>query len=300
MNDKVRVSGSAVSTALTCGRKALYAFHPAYNLEPNSLGPALTRGNIGHKALEVFYTELQQGVERSVAKKNILTRLALKGMNYAAEGDGFMTKMMGDLTTRLDQYFDFYENELDDFDIIGVETLLEAELDSPVAKFAGRVDLVIKYKRGPRKGEVAPLDHKFVYNFWNDNVFIMNAQMPNYIWGLRKMFPDETITRAVVNQVRHRMDAVEAFSRRNIVPTRLEITELINNHTQAANDWALIQMMPKEEAQRKVTRNPTKFACQYCPFIRLCKAELLGEDTELMIKHEFKPNSYGYSERDDE
>lgn len=298
---KIRVSGSEVSTALSCQRKALYSFHPAYYLEPNSLGPALTRGNIGHKALEIFYTQLMQGVEREVAKANVIERLMNKAMGYMSEGDGFMTEMVGKLATRLDEYFEYYHDELDEFEIIDVEMLVERDLpDSYNATYAGRVDLVVKYKRGMWKGEVAPLDHKFLYNFWPENVYIMNAQMPNYVGALQEMFPNEVIKRAVVNEVRHRDNADEKFKRQDLVPTRLEISRLLDNHSRAATDWAAIKALPVEEARNIVTRNPTKFACQYCPFIRLCKAELLGEDTTLMIKHEFKPNSYGYAERDDE
>jgi hypothetical protein len=79
----------------------------------------------------------------------------------------------------------------------------------------------------------------------------------------------------------------------------MEIEELINNHSRAASRWVVIKNMDVEDARKTVLRNPSKFNCEYCPFIRLCRNELIGEDTELMIKTEFKPNSYGYAQRDD-
>jgi hypothetical protein len=298
MINKMPVSGSEVSTYLLCQRKALYSFHPEYNLEPKTLGPALARGIAGHKALELFYSDVKENEDWDTAAHTSINNLLGQSMKCITDGDTAKAEMISHLATVLNNYYERF-NDLKVFEILGVEELVEGDLpDSPNASFIGRVDLTIKLKGGKYKGETSPFDHKFVYNFWPDGAFAVNAQMPNYVWGVRNTYTNAVVKRAWVNQLRHRKDAVEVFNRRDIEPTRMEVAELIDNHSRAATQWVKIKRMTGEDARKTVLRNPAKFNCEYCPFTRLCRNELIGEDVELMKKTEFKPNSYGYAQRE--
>ena len=55
------ISNSEVSTWLSCRNKYRYAFD--LDLEPKKRSDPLTRGTIGHDALDVYYKTLQAGVE---------------------------------------------------------------------------------------------------------------------------------------------------------------------------------------------------------------------------------------------
>ena len=299
IKEKTPVSGSEINTYLLCQRRWLYAHHPGWNLEPNTLGPALTRGLIGHKALETFYEEVMQTGDWDTAAQNCINRTTKFGFKSLNEGDSKKFEMVAGLIKILSEYFIHYKSELQDFEVLAVEELVRGPLKSPVAEFVGRVDVTIKYKRGPWKGETAPFDHKFVYNFWPDGAFMLNAQMPNYVWGVRNTYTEAVVKRAIVNQLRHRDNATERFNRRDIVPTRIEIDAIIDNHSRAATEVVAVKRMDPEDASSAVMRNISKFNCEYCPFIRMCKLDLIGEDTTIMRKTEFKKNSYGYAERND-
>lgn len=301
----IPVSTSEVAAFGTCQYRWMYAHHWSYHLESAKLGPALTRGLLGHSALEFFYTTYQKTEDYDHSVNETIMRTML-GAAKLFEAEPDKAAMLSALANRLKLYFEYYRSDMDLFEILEVEKYIEAPLPGiESAYFAGRVDLVIKWKYGQFKGETSPLDHKFVYNFWPKGALELNAQMPNYVWALREMDTPH-VRRAIVNQIRHRemreesMVPEKLWQRPEIVPSLTEVNSIVDNHVKIARQIVRLQGMSKEEVRKEATRSILKFNCEYCPFYRLCKAELTGEPTDDMIAVEFKPNSYGYADRDDE
>lgn len=283
-------SNSQVMTLLTCETQWKYAHHPAYNYEPRTLGPALTRGLIGHKALEFYYSEIFNGAEREATAKATVNRLMERSLEFMSDPD--KSQMYLDLAGLLRQYFDFYDDEFGYLGILGVEILLEI----PRWDFVGRADVVFRDKR---TGKIVPYDHKFVYNFWPEVAVQINAQLPNYILALRHMFPGEVIDHAIANEIRHRGDAVDRFERVSITPTDIEMMNIIDNHRKGAARIERYKAMSREEIDVEALRTMTKFNCEYCHFWLLCKNQLQKNDTELLEVMSFASNSYGYEDKND-
>lgn len=285
------VSTSEVSTYLTCKQRWMYAHHPSYNLEPRTLGIALSRGLVGHKALEVYYGSIHKGNLESDSRQAALDYLTKEALKAMALSDGAKALMISSLGLILQKYFDETAYILDKYNILGVEHLIIVKLTDEI-NFAGRVDVALEEKKGPYKGYIVPFDHKFSYNFWPDMPIKMNAQISNYIWGY---IADGYRSReGIINQLRYRENAIDQF-KQSPVPTNTPMREtLIQNHIVAAEEIVTLKKKPTVGIPDKVTRSVSKFNCEYCPFAELCHTELTGKDSSNMVKASYRKNSYGY------
>lgn len=288
-----KVSTSEVATFLTCSQRWMYAHHPSYNLEPRTLGIALSRGLVGHKTLEIYYEALMNGKPEKEARESATNHLMVTTMNEIKVGDSEKAEAYGSLGVKLQDYFDNGQGFLKDRNIIGVENVIIAPLPGcDDIQFAGRVDLSLEIASGPNKREVEPYDHKFTYNFWPEVAVQMNAQISNYIWGFREM--GFRSRRGYLNMIRYRDTAQESF-KAEPVPTNSTMRQnFILNHAEAAKTIVELKQRPKVGLSDGVKRSTSKFNCEYCPFSKLCLTEVQGLDSSTMIKASFRPNSYGY------
>jgi hypothetical protein len=293
MSEKFRVSTSEVATFLTCKQRWMYAHHPSYNLEPRTLGLALTRGIVGHAALETYYSAIKNGKsheEAMDASQQYIVKTALTEMQT---GDSEKANMITSLGILLQDYYVANKWMLDTYEILGVENLVTAPLPgSNEIEFAGRIDLMLGIPSGPNRGEVIPWDHKFTYNFWPEIAIKMNAQISNYVWVIREM--GKRARKGILNMSRYRENAQEKFKQEE-VPTQNNLRNtFILNHVEAAKVIVDLKHKPKVGLKDGVTRSTSKFNCEYCPFANLCYTEAQGLDSGLMIKASYRPNSYGY------
>lgn len=286
-----KVSTSEVSTYLTCKQRWMYAHHPSYNLEPRTLGISLSRGLVGHKALEIYYSSIHMGNLESDSRQAAQDYLMKEAMQAMALSDGKKSLMIGSLGLILSDYFNEASYILDQYNILGVEHLIVAPLTDEIS-FAGRVDLALEEKSGPYRGYIVPFDHKFTYNFWPEWPIKMNAQLSNYIWGY--LVNGHRSRRGIINQLRYRENAQEQFTQVEVTTNSEMRATLIYNHRVAAESIVELKKKPTVDVMDGVTRSVSKFNCEYCPFAELCHTELTGKDSSTMIKASYRPNSYGY------
>lgn len=290
----IKVSNSE-ALSLSCEAKWMYAFHPGYNLEPKSLSIALTRGNVGHAALEIFFKSIMEGIPRRMAESAARNWLVAKMGQAASNTDLRLMQAVTELIPIIDQYFEskILNNFLASVNILGVEVEFDTELPGGFI-LPGRADLVVYYTKGPYKGETAPVDNKFVYNFWSEDDFRMNSQIPLYLHGFRTVYPNAVIRRGIINQIRHRSNAVDRFIMTPITPERGEINNIVGNHIRQSMRVAELKALSKEDITQSVQRTLSKYTCGNCGFRELCKSELTNGNTRDLIKMSFQPNSYGY------
>lgn len=295
------ISHSEVQS-FSCERKWLYAHHPSYNLESTRTQMGLLRGNIGHEALQEYYNLRMNGVDHATAAVKAKTVVMMHIFKQQKEGNAEVSEELSNLINLLTEYFEYYESDIENWEILGVEQYFEVEPDFEARyKFAGKIDLVVRIIRGKFAGEIMPIDHKFVYDFWNERALDMDSQLPKYIYALRKMYPGERIKRAMVNQLRHRtlkraMEPEERFLRSPRVPEVAELQSLMDNHWAISERISNYLDMQSDAVERTVTRSLSKFNCENCSFARLCKADMRHDDTTLMRRVEYQKNSYGYRE----
>lgn len=292
MRNRFRVSTSEVATYLTCKQRWMYAHHPSYNLEPRTLGEALTRGIVGHEALEIYYKTLVEKSESKAkeASQDFITKSALGAMKL---GDHKKSLMIASLGLVLTEYYTDAKYLLDEYNILGVENSIITPLPGcDDIEFAGRVDLTLGVKSGPNKGEVVPYDHKFTYNFWSENPLKLNPQINNYIWAFREL--GKRSRRGIINMLRYRETAVDKF-KQEPVPSNSDLRKaFIKNHVVAAKQIVELKLKPTVSLEEGITRSSSKFNCEYCPFATLCYTEATGQDSTTMVKASFRKNSYGY------
>lgn len=287
------VSTSEAGSLAKCETLWKYSHHPAYNLEPLTTGPAITRGVTGHSALEAFYKRIKAGVPYDEAAKAITNKLIEAALKAMSNGDSNKSQMYSELAVIMEEYFAEYRSDVEDWEILSIEEKLE------LPDFIGRLDLVIRYRRGPHVGEIAPVDHKFLYNFWNASAYKMSPQAPNYIRALRALYPNERITHMLYNQIRFRMDAKDRFCRYESKPSTIKIRNFAKNHAIMAERITRYRELSREEVDATVSRAVVKTTCEYCVFSDLCDAQLEQLDTTNMERFNFNRNSYGYTDEPD-
>lgn len=279
------ISNSEVSTFQTCERKHYYAFREALKPQKGH-GVALTRGIVGHEVFEAFYASKMHGERHEDCigfAKEVLDNNIRKYSEYAKE--------LGQLHSILVRYADFYRNE--PWKVLEVEDLHSLRLDAEI-DYGLRLDLLVEVTAGREKGQVQIIDHKFVYDFFNDRELAMNTQLVKYIKALR----DNGIParKGVLNQIRYRQmknnDPSMMFRRSSVVTTDLESRRFMEEFHKVANDISVLTGLPKSAHRDQTRMHIDKQTCSSCAFQPLCKLTLQGLDEQSTKKMLYKHNDY--------
>lgn len=271
------VSNSEVSTFTQCQRKHYYAH--ILNLEPKVTGLSLSRGIIGHEALAAYY----ENDRNPKAAHSVITK-------YLNDSNADGTMLM-ELKVLLNRYFEYYGNE--DFETLAVEKVYEVPVNDDYL-YGMRLDLLKRLK----DGRIVVVDHKFVYDFYTQDVVDMNAQLPKYIGTVR--FNGIRADMGELNQVRYRMKKSgntdeELFKRTPVTPTNHAIRETMREQFKVSERILERRALPPDERSSESVRTMNQMTCKNCSFLPLCLAELNGTDITNLIAQDYQPNSYGYN-----
>lgn len=279
----IKISNSEVGTYLVCERRHYYAH--GLNLMPKRYGTSLTRGIIGHEALEMYYKAIIAG-EKPLDAEHHAQQVIVK---HIQEGGDIM--MLGPLSTLLQQYIQ--EHQVDSFRPLAVEEVMSMPLGETV-DYGMKFDVLAEMKTGQYAGEIVLVDHKFVYNFWDQDALMLNAQAPKYIATLRAN--DIPVKRMMVNQLRWRevKSNPERFRREWLTPVAAETKRVLTEQHEAS-----LQIIDHKADLKvygeKALRTMNNMTCKNCSFAMLCRVELIGQDPTLLIQTDFQPNTYGYN-----
>lgn len=294
------VSNSEASNFLACQQKHFYAH--ILNIEPKNMSLSLSRGNIGHECLALGYEHVRlYGHETWEAARELVTGnvdryiiLQMQGPSHPAKQANI--DMLMNLKVLLDRYWTYAEN--DPWDILAVEQQYTMDLFDQYG-YTMRLDLLVQINAGPRKGEIWIVDHKFIYDFYNERVLTSNAQIPKYLATVRA----ETglvIKGGILNELRHRMKKgpmtdEELFRREPLMPNATKIRNIMREQIKASEQVIERHNLPVDEAEAMAIRALGTMECKNCSFFDLCMTQLEGNSGKLMIETEFQPNSYGYN-----
>lgn len=266
------ISNSEVSTFQTCQRKHYYSFREA--LKPREgHSKALTRGIVGHEALERYYNSKKNGEKRADCEhimKQTIDEFTDKYPHYAKE--------LQQLKQILTQYVDFYWAE--PWRILEVESLHSTFLDNSTVEYGLRLDLLVEVTSGREKGQIHVVDHKFVYDFFNDREKAMNTQLIKYMKTLRDN--GIPVRKGVLNQIRYRSlkepDPYRMFRRDSIVTTDKESELFVHEFTKVARIIEKLYLADPIKHKEATTMHIDKATCGSCSFQPLCKLYLQGLD----------------------
>lgn len=265
------ISNSRTNTFLTCQRKEYYAFRERLQPLHKNYGKALTRGIIGHAALEAYYHMKQAGYD-----KEHCTAVAIEQVNIAIDDIPEFTKEFLQLQDVLLAYIDLYWDE--EWEILEVEQKHQSFFDNSTVeiKYDMRLDLLVKIGK-----DIVLVDHKFVYNFFNDKELKMNSQTRKYIKCLRDS--GIPVKKAILNQIRYRElknpNSEKCFRRTPVISSNTEIDNVATEHNKVATEIYKLHQLPIEEHKSRTTMHIDKNTCTYCAFQPLCKDFLQGIDS---------------------
>ena len=286
------VSHSEVDSYLLCRRKHYYGY--GLSLERVTTSQSLATGTAGHRVLEAFYRHL---LELASTAEGQLERFDIALKRAEEEYDAIIAEGFEEPSNRA-QLFDilfnhdwgYFANEFivrNGWTIVAVEKefslVYDEESDS---KYPFVVDLVV---RDP-KGDYVVIDHKFVYDFYTPAQTDLQPQIPKYIGALRAL--DYQIAYGAYNMLRTRKlktpasDSMQYFMMLKPNPDRV-----LNTFMEQLGVAAEIQALKElsiEDQDKRAYRTANKMVCQSCSFREICSTELMGGNTELMLRTEYK------------
>lgn len=276
-------SSSEVDAFLNCQRKHYYGYALGLEGKTSYVG-ALSHGNLGHRAWESYYNVLFEGGSWNDAYQAGALRIASEYRRGIYD-----SKSVGIVSTRFAQYTETYRRE--EFNVLGVEKTFKVPIDSD-NELAFTVDLLVEYTRGPFKGEIAPLDFKWTYNFWTDDEKTIHPQFPKYVWGLRQVgYP---VSRAIIDMIRYREDATVAFRRDSVPVSNLRADMVMEEHLKVQKQVRRLTSMSVIEYDQEATSRYNRKNCTGCEFFQLCNMRLSGKDTTTTQAIFYKGREYGY------
>lgn len=276
-------SHSEIESYNTCERRHFYG----YGLRIRSARPGvqLVRGTLGHAALASYYQGLAEGCSHT---ESVRLAFATLGTQLSEVEHLYPTgKLREDLSFCLDAYFRTFEHEASEISVLGVEQEFSVRVnDNFTLPFI--VDLIVRTSTG-----VEAWDHKFVYDFYNDNLVDLSPQLPLYYAGLKLLgYPPLTVR---YNELRYRAtkdnraDPSERFSRPapRISPSRVLTT--MEEHIKVGERIYQLRQLGLEEWENKTIRAKNDQACRNCDFSKICIGELNGESRDLYIGLDYVP-----------
>lgn len=274
------VSHSEVDSYLLCRRKHYYGY--TLSLQRVKESSALAMGSAGHKVLEVFYQAILDGDDFATA---------LTTASEAADTLRQEVEIPANRANIFDTLFNYYfPNEPfvnKGYEILGVEKQFNLEYDEAnQLQYPFVVDLIV---RSP-EGKVIVVDHKFVYDFYNYEATIMQPQIPKYIGALRAL--NYKIDHGMYNMIRTRKlkepDHASMVQQLDVKPEPERVKQVFLEQIAVANEIQKIKLEAPEAQNASAYRVANKMVCQSCSFLDICRTELSGGNSKLMIETEYK------------
>ena len=286
------VSHSEVDSYLLCRRKHYYGY--GLSLERVSTSHSLATGTAGHRVLEIFYKTLlsagKTATEQLEAWDAGLLAAQQEYGTIVEEGyeDAPNRALLHDMLFNDD--WGYFANEYmtrAGWTILAVEAEFSLIYDEDKqSSYPFVVDMIVQ----DTEGRYVVIDHKFVYDFYTPEQTDLQPQIPKYIGALRAM--NYEIGYGAYNMVRTRkLKTPESSSMNYFMILKPNTDRVLNTFMEQLGVAAEIQALkelPLEDQGKRAYRTANKMVCQSCSFRDICSTELMGGNTELMLKTEYK------------
>jgi hypothetical protein len=286
------VSHSEVDSYLLCRRKHYYGY--GLSLERISTSQSLATGTAGHRILEAFYAHLMSlsdtakgqlenfdlGLERAyTVYREIMDEGYEDADNRAMLHDMLFHKEWG-----------YFANEFmvrNGWRVLAVEAEFNLIYDTDTeSSYPFVVDMIVE----DPEGRYVVIDHKFVYDFYTPAQTDLQPQIPKYIGALRAL--NYEIVYGAYNMVRTRKLKTPAPDSMNyfmiLKPNTDRVLNTFMEQLGVAAEIQALKELTIEEQSKRAYRTANKMVCQSCSFRDICSTELIGGNTELMMKTEYK------------
>lgn len=290
------ISNSEVGSWLTCRNKYRYAFD--LDLEPKRRSDPLTRGTIGHDALDVYYKTLKmrqseptESMATSMIHEYAMRRAVQRLGTVMAQPDAPLDLIM-DVRRILELYWAYYEGD-SNWEILEVESMHTLPLNDDYA-MPTRLDLLVR----DEQGKIALVDHKFFYDMPNPDKLALNVQFPKYIGALAEA--GIKVDYCVLNVLRYRKlknpALSDVFKRYKVTVSPAKIRRALATHILASQEIAEYRALPEAVRPSRAIPVFNDMICKHCDFSTLCQSEFDGGNIDYLIETDYQKNSYGYND----
>jgi CRISPR/Cas system-associated exonuclease Cas4 (RecB family) len=286
------VSHSEVDSYLLCRRKHYYGY--GLSLERISTSHSLATGTAGHRVLEGFYkyvmdngtdaaTQSEAFDQGVVLAEHLFQEIVEEGYEDAPNRASLHDMLFH-------EEWGYFANEFivrNGWKVLAVEKEFSLVYDDETnSSYPFVVDMIVEDKNG----DIVVIDHKFVYDFYTPSQTDLQPQIPKYIGALRAM--DYAVAYGAYNMVRTRkLKTPTADSMQYFMMLKPNTDRVLNTFMEQLGVAAEIQALKEltiEEQNKRAYRTANKMVCQSCSFRDICSTELIGGNTELMLKTEYK------------
>lgn len=286
------VSHSEVDSYLLCRRKHYYGY--GLSLERITTSHSLATGTAGHRVLEKFYSvllEIGGTAEEQLAGWDTALEAAKQEYDtVVSEGYEDADNRAELMQMLFNEDWGYFANEFmvkNGWRVLAVEQefnlLYNEQTDS---RYPFVVDMIVE----DPNGKIVVIDHKFVYDFYTPEQTDLQPQIPKYIGALRAM--NYPVGYGAYNMVRTRkLKTPDASSMHYFMILKPNTERVLNTFMEQLGVAAEIQALkelPIEEQSKRAYRTANKMVCQSCSFRDICSTELMGGNTQLMLKTEYK------------
>ena len=286
------VSHSEVDSYLLCRRKHYYGY--GLSLERISTSQSLATGTAGHRILEAFYAHL---LSLSDTAKGQLENFDLALERAYSVYQEVMDEGYTDANNRavlhdilFHEEWGYFANEFmvkNGWRVLAVEAEFSLTYDTDTqSSYPFVVDMLVQ----DPEGRYVVIDHKFVYDFYTPEQTDLQPQIPKYIGALRAM--GHEIAYGAYNMLRTRkLKTPAADSMNYFMILKPNTDRVLNTFMEQLGVAAEIQALKElsiDEQNKRAYRTANKMVCQSCSFRDICSTELIGGNTELMLRTEYK------------
>lgn len=283
------VSHSETDSYLLCRRKHFYGY--VKGLKRIGESDSLTRGTAGHAVLEAFYTAIREHGGDNQEKQFAAFDKALEAADaklteLEAEGVGDSDRSMSLRSMLFDYYFPNEPYVRSKWTILAVEKEFALEYDEEGSTYPFVVDVIAI---DPQHRTVV-IDHKFVYDFYTADASDLQPQIPKYIGALRAL--GFKVDYGQYNMVRYRKikepKAEQIVGQLDVTPNGVRVQTTFIEQIGIAKELRDRKELPVEVQDATAYRTANKMVCQSCSFADLCKAELQGQNAELVERNYYE------------
>ena len=286
------VSHSEVDSYLLCRRKHYYGY--GLSLERISTSQSLATGTAGHRILEAFYAHLLSLSDTAKGQLEnfdlALERAYSVYREVMDEGytDANNRAMLHDILFH--EELGYFANEFmvkNGWRVLAVEAEFSLIYDTDTqSSYPFVVDMLVQ----DPEGRYVVIDHKFVYDFYTPEQTDLQPQIPKYIGALRAM--GHEVAYGAYNMLRTRkLKTPAADSMNYFMILKPNTDRVLNTFMEQLGVAAEIQALKElsiDEQNKRAYRTANKMVCQSCSFRDICSTELIGGNTELMLRTEYK------------
>lgn len=286
------VSHSEVDSYLLCRRKHYYGY--GLSLERISTSQSLATGTAGHRILEAFYAHL---LSLSDTAKGQLENFDLALERAYSVYQEVMDEGYTDANNRavlhdilFHEEWGYFANEFmvkNGWRVLAVEAEFSLIYDTDTqSSYPFVIDMLVQ----DPEGRYVVIDHKFVYDFYTPEQTDLQPQIPKYIGALRAM--GHEIAYGAYNMLRTRKLKTPAADSMNyfmiLKPNPDRVLNTFMEQLGVAAEIQALKELSIDEQNKRAYRTANKMVCQSCSFRDICSTELIGGNTELMLRTEYK------------